>query len=132
MAGGLSIAPHHLWTKRAPDILSAKQATYLKQLRQFKTGQESLSLCSANRRQEASERFLASSKGSLMSTQVFDHQPRFLNSQEDLKQLPSLTFINLSWFPLPIPDLYEVTPSLITTRSRTLLNLVLFPKRLHL
>ena len=28
VAGGLSIAPRHLWTKRALDILSSKQATY--------------------------------------------------------------------------------------------------------
>ena len=42
-----------------------------------------------------------------------------------------LTFLNHSWFPLLFPDLYEIAPSLITTRSRTLLNLVSLFKRLH-
>ena len=98
-----------------------------------------------NHLQEASKRFLVSSEGSLTytrvfdhqprsltSTRVFDHQPKFLNSQKDLKQLPSSMFINFSWFPLPFPDLYEVVPSPITTRSRTLLNLVSLSKRLPL
>ena len=78
-----------------------------------------------NRLQEASERFLVSSKGSLTSTGVFDHQPRsrtstrvfdqqprFLDSLYNLNLTPfSLTLINHSWFPLLIPDIYKVALS---------------------
>ena len=62
---------------------------------QFNTGQESLSLCSANRCQEASERFLisrSSKTSSFSPTRVFDTQPRFLNS---LKGPQSTPFLNV-------------------------------------
>ena len=60
---------------------------------QFKTGQESLSLRSANHRQEASERFLISRRSKTLSitpTRVFDNQPRFQDSLKNLNLLPSL------------------------------------------
>ena len=60
VAGGLSIAPHHLWTKRALDILFASKLP----ISTIETIQDRtrkpLSLHSANRHQEASERFLIS------------------------------------------------------------------------
>ena len=63
---------------------------------QFNTGQESLSLCSANRLQEALERFLISRRSktsSITPTRVFDNQPRFQDSLKDLNPLP---FLNIS------------------------------------
>ena len=89
---------------------------------QFKKGQESLqsSFCIIIF-QEDSERFLASLKGSLTSTRVFDHQPRFLDIPYNLNLLLSLTFLNHTWFLLQTPDLFKVAPSSPCSQSSAFL-----------